>query len=33
MGYSEEYIANMTAIHQALRNEPQTRITLITGPD
>ncbi|WP_242968513.1 DUF1284 domain-containing protein [Sulfobacillus sp. hq2] len=33
MGYSEEYIVNMTAIHQTLRNEPQTRIILITGPD
>lgn len=33
MGYSEEYVKNMTILHQTLRNEPNTFIQLVNGPD
>lgn len=33
MGYSQEYVENMTRIHQTLRNNPQTEILLVLGPD
>ena len=33
MGYSPEYVENMTRIHQRLRNNPKTRIQIIKGPD
>jgi uncharacterized protein len=33
MGYSEEYVENMTRLHQTLRENPQTRIQLVEGPD
>ena len=33
MGYSEEYVENMTKLHQTLRNNPKTLIELVNGPD
>lgn len=33
MGYSKEYVANMTNLHQTLKNEPLTKIKLVSGPD
>jgi uncharacterized protein len=33
MGYSEEYVKNMTRLHQTLRNNPKTLIQLVKGPD
>lgn len=33
MGYSEEFVENMTHVHQTLRKYPQTRIQLVHGPD
>ncbi|NWQ42592.1 DUF1284 domain-containing protein [Bacillus sp. EB106-08-02-XG196] len=33
MGYSEEYVINMTHLHQTLRNNPKTLIKLVKGPD
>jgi uncharacterized protein len=33
MGYSEEYVENMTRLHQTLRNNPETLIELVKGPD
>ena len=33
MGYSEEYVANMTEIHTILREQPDTLIQIIKGPD
>ena len=33
MGYSEQYVANMTAVHQRLRTHPETGITIVDGPD
>lgn len=33
MGYSEEYVENMTRLHQTLRNNLKTRILLVKGPD
>lgn len=33
MGYSEEYVENMTRLHQALRDNPKTLIQLVKGPD
>ncbi|MNZ56605.1 hypothetical protein D3C78_745530 [compost metagenome] len=33
MGYSDEFCVNMTAIYETLRNNPQTEIEIITGPD
>jgi hypothetical protein len=33
MGYSEEYVENMTRLHQTLRNTPDTFIQIVKGPD
>lgn len=33
MGYSEEYVNNMTHLHQTLRNNPKTLIELVKGTD
>ena len=33
MGYSEEYVENMTRLHQTLRQNPKTLIQLVNGPD
>lgn len=33
MGYSQEYVENMTRLHQTLRDNPKTWIQLIEGPD
>lgn len=33
MGYSKEYVENMTRLHQILRNNPKTLIQLVKGPD
>lgn len=33
MGYSQEYVENMTRFHQALRDNPRTWIQLVKGPD
>lgn len=33
MGYSPEYVKNMTEIHQRLRNNPETKIKIVKGPD
>lgn len=33
MGYSQEYVDNMTHLHQTLRNNPKTLIQLVKGPD
>lgn len=33
MGYSKEYVENMTRLHQALRDNPKTWIQLVMGPD
>ncbi|CAM3017233.1 DUF1284 domain-containing protein [Paenibacillus sediminis] len=33
MGYSEEYAENMTAVHTALREQPETLVQIIAGPD
>ncbi|MFS0880266.1 DUF1284 domain-containing protein [Metabacillus niabensis] len=33
MGYSAEYVENMTRLHQTLRNNPKTLIQLVKGPD
>ncbi|EWG12819.1 DUF1284 domain-containing protein [Cytobacillus firmus] len=33
MGYSQEYVENMTRIHQTLRDNPRTWIQLVKGPD
>ncbi|MEH7155274.1 DUF1284 domain-containing protein [Neobacillus drentensis] len=33
MGYSDEYVKNMTRLHQTLRNNPKTLIQLVKGPD
>ena len=33
MGYSQEYVDNMTVLHQSLRDEPETWVQLIEGPD
>ncbi|WP_409300703.1 DUF1284 domain-containing protein [Peribacillus sp. SCS-155] len=33
MGYSREYVQNMTHIHQTLRRNPKTWIQLVSGPD
>ncbi|MDR7079253.1 hypothetical protein J2Y03_004311 [Neobacillus niacini] len=33
MGYSEEYVKNMTRLHQTLRENPKTLIQLVNGPD
>ncbi|MCM3766686.1 DUF1284 domain-containing protein [Neobacillus niacini] len=33
MGYSEEYVKNMTLLHQTLRENPKTLVELVEGPD
>jgi hypothetical protein len=33
MGYSKEYVENMTHLHQTLRDHPKTWIQLVKGPD
>lgn len=33
MGYSEEYVENMTLLHQSLRENPKIMIKLVEGPD
>lgn len=33
MGYSKEYVENMTSIHQILRSNPKTLVQLVNGPD
>jgi uncharacterized protein len=33
MGYSQEYVENMTKLHQTLRNNPETWIEIVKGPD
>ncbi|WP_226665217.1 DUF1284 domain-containing protein [Metabacillus litoralis] len=33
MGYSQEYVKNMTQLHQKLRRDPMTKIKLVNGPD
>lgn len=33
MGYSQEYVENMTKLHHTLRDNPHTFIELIEGPD
>lgn len=33
MGYSAEYVENMTQIHQTLRKNPKMRIQIVKGPD
>ena len=33
MGYSQEYVDNMTTLHQSLRDNPGTWVQLIEGPD
>ncbi|TSI10727.1 DUF1284 domain-containing protein [Lysinibacillus sp. BW-2-10] len=33
MGYSKEYVENMTQLHQLLRANPQTTVLLVEGPD
>ena len=33
MGYSEEYVKNMTRLHQTLRDNPKTFIEIVKGPD
>lgn len=33
MGYSAEYVENMTRLHQTLRSNPKTLIQLVKGPD
>lgn len=33
IGYSAEYAENMTAVHQKLRETPETIVEIIKGPD
>ncbi|MFB9329119.1 DUF1284 domain-containing protein [Paenibacillus aurantiacus] len=33
MGYSAEYVKNMTNVHRKLRNEPGTECLIVEGPD
>lgn len=33
MGYSPEYVENMTRLHQTLRQNPKTWVQLVEGPD
>lgn len=33
MGYSPEYVENMTRLHQTLRENPKIKIQLVKGPD
>ncbi|MED4035990.1 DUF1284 domain-containing protein [Niallia taxi] len=33
MGYSAEYVQNMTKLHQTLRKNPDTFVQIVDGPD
>ncbi|WP_026695482.1 DUF1284 domain-containing protein [Peribacillus kribbensis] len=33
MGYSKEYVENMTLVHQTLRENPEKWVLLVKGPD
>lgn len=33
MGYSDQYVKEMTRLHTVLREDPQTLITIVHGPD
>ncbi len=33
MGYSKEYVENMTKLHQTLREHPDTWVQIVKGPD
>ena len=33
MGYSKEYVDNMTRLRQTLRTDPETSVLLVAGPD
>ena len=33
MGYSQEYVENMSKMHQTLRDNPHTWVQIIEGPD
>lgn len=33
MGYSEEYVENMTRLHKTLREHPETLVEFVKGPD
>lgn len=33
MGYSKDYVENMTRVHKQFRREPETEIVLVNGPD
>jgi uncharacterized protein len=33
MGYSEEYVKNMTRLHQTLRENPKIQLQIVEGPD
>lgn len=33
MGYSKEYVENMTKLHQTLRSHPETFVEIVEGPD
>lgn len=33
MGYSKEYVENMTRLHHTLRKNPETLVQLVNGPD
>ncbi|WP_110926278.1 DUF1284 domain-containing protein [Bacillus massiliglaciei] len=33
MGYSREYVENMTQLHQTLRDHPTVKVQLVKGPD
>lgn len=33
MGYSKEYVENMTKLHQTLRKNPKSLVQIIEGPD
>ncbi len=33
MGYSKEFVQNMTRIHQTLRKNPEIQVEIIEGPD
>jgi len=33
MGYSKEYVENMTRLHRILRDNPKTWIKIVEGPD
>jgi hypothetical protein len=33
MGYSPQYVENMTRLHRCLRQDPETRVQITLGPD